>query len=98
MVDCHVSSEIKQQVLQFHDQGWEIGNVAESMQTCLGPLRKALVAGQILTYDAGGCVDPPSILTANVIKDLRDLIPRYTSLYLDEIGEWPVLDHDQSNI
>ena len=50
------------------------------------------------TYDAGGCVDPPSILTANVIKDLRDLIPRYTSLYLDEIGEWPVLDHDQSNI
>ena len=49
-------------------------------------------------YDAEGCVDPPSILTANAIKDLRELISEYTSLHLDEICEWPVLDYDQSNI
>jgi transposase len=53
-------------------------------------------------YATQGHVDPlsvlrgrPRLLTANAVQDLRELIAESPSLYLDKIGEWLALYHDQ---
>jgi transposase len=92
-----ISADMKQRALQLIDEGWELEEVAE----VLGVSSKSVERWEN-NYEVHGRVDPPSVLrgrprllTAQAIDDLHQLIQESPYLFLDEIGEWLALYHDQ---
>ena len=88
---------MKQRSLQLIDEGWEMEDVA----IVLGVASKSIKRWTD-NYDTHGRVDPPSvlrgrpcILNSEAISDLHELIRGTPTLFLDEIGEWLALYHDQ---
>ena len=97
MVFCKISADMKQRALQLIDKGWELAEVAE----VLGVSSKSVKWWEN-NYDVHGHIDPPSILrgrprllNAQTIDNLHHLIQESLYLFLDEIGEWLALYHDQ---
>ncbi|KAF8230049.1 hypothetical protein L208DRAFT_1159410, partial [Tricholoma matsutake] len=92
-----ISPDMKQRALQLIDEGWEMGDVADVLGMASKSIRQWTD-----NYDTHGHVDPPSvlrgrpcILNSEMICDLHDLICESPTLFLDEIGEWLAIYHDQ---
>jgi transposase len=97
MVYRRISPDMKQRSLQLIDEGWEMEDIAN----VLGVASKSIKRWTD-NYDMHGRVDPPSvlrgrprILNSEAISDLHELIRGTPTLFLDEIGEWLALYHDQ---
>jgi transposase len=97
MVYRRISPDMKQRSLQLIDEGWEMEDIAN----VLGVASKSIKRWTD-NYDMHGRVDPPSvlrgrprILNSEAISDLHELIRETPTLFLDEIGEWLALYHDQ---
>jgi transposase len=97
MVYRKISPDMKQRALQLIDEGWEIDDVAEVL--CVASKSIGRWANN---YDIHGRVDPPSvlrgrrrILNAEAISGLLQLTRESPILFLQEIGEWLALYHDQ---
>ena len=97
MVYCRISPDMKQRSLQLIDEGWEMENVAN----VLGVAFKS-IGWWTDNHNTHGCIDPPSvlrgcpcILNSEAISDLHELICGTPTLFLDDIGEWLALYHDQ---
>jgi transposase len=88
---------MKQRALELLDQGWEVSDIVDA----LGVLSNSITRCED-NYETFGDVAPPSglrghpcILTMLMTDDLRQMISKSPSLYLDEIGEWLAIYHDQ---
>ena len=97
MVYHKISPDMKQRALQLIDQRWEMQDVADILGVASKSIRRWAD-----NYDTYGRVDPPSVLrgcprllNSEAISDLQELIRETPTLFLDEIGEWLALYHDQ---
>jgi transposase len=88
---------MKQRSLQLIDEGWEMEDVANVLGVASKSIRRWTD-----NYDMHRRADPPSvlrgrpcILNSEAISDLHELICGTLTLFLDEIGEWLALYHDQ---
>ena len=97
MVYHKISPDMKQRALQLIDEGWEMQDVADILGVASKSIRR-----WANNYDTHGRVDPPSVLrgrprllNSEAISDLQELIRETPTLFLDEIGEWLALYHDQ---
>jgi transposase len=97
MVYHKISPDMKQRALQLIDEGWEMQDVADILGVASKSIRRWAD-----NYDTHGRVDPPSVLhgrprllNSEAISDLQELIRETPTLFLDEIGQWLALYHDQ---
>ncbi|KAF5378873.1 hypothetical protein D9615_006901 [Tricholomella constricta] len=97
MVYRTISADMKRRALQLLDLGWEMHDIADTPG-----LSKKSTDRWVDNYETHGRVDPPSvlrgrprILTQDALNDLQELIQESPSLFLDEIGEWLALYHNQ---
>ena len=97
MVYRTISSQMKQHALELLDQGWEVSDIVDA----LGMSSKSITRWED-NYETFGDVAPPSglrghphILTMLMTGDLCQMISESPSLYLDEIGEWLAIYHNQ---
>ncbi|KAF8240126.1 hypothetical protein L208DRAFT_1234393 [Tricholoma matsutake] len=79
MVYHKVSPNMKQRVLQLIDEGWEMQDVADILSVASKSIRRWAD-----NYNTHGCA-----------ISVQELIRKTTTLFLDEIGEWLALYHDQ---
>ena len=91
MVYRKISPDMKQRALQLLDEGWDMEDVAVSIRRWSD--NHCDIHGRVDSPSVlRGC---PQILNSQMVSDLHDLIRENPTLFLDEIGEWLALYHDQ---
>jgi len=97
MVFRRISSDMKLRALALLQQGWEMDKVVEALN-----ISQRSIERWANNFDEYGCANQPGglqgrprTLNATVMAELDDLIRETPSLFLDEIGEWLAIYHDQ---
>ena len=97
MVFRHISPDMKLRALALLQSGWEMADIVEALG-----VSKRSIARWDDNFDEYGRTNPrsvlqgrPRILNATVMAEIYDLIQETPSLFLDEIGEWLAIYHDQ---
>ena len=97
MVYRYISTDMKQRALCLIEKGWTSEDIVEA----LGVSSRSITQWED-NYEQCGRMDPPTvlrgrprILTSAMTDDLQEMIKETPSLFLDEIGEFLALYHDQ---
>ena len=98
MVYQRISDDRKERALYLLlERGWDIDRITDA----LGVSSKSIECWEE-NYEVHGCVSPPklimgrpTLLSADMIDDIQQLLQKDSSLLLDEIVEWLALYHDQ---
>ena len=97
MVYHKFSAGMKQRALELLEDGWEMDEVTEALGGSDHSINRS-----VDNYEEFGQVEKlfvlhgrPRLLNAAILDDLHELIHENPSHFLDEIGEWLVIYHDQ---